>query len=173
MIITIGGSVGSGKTTLAREISKRFNLEHISAGLVMREMAKKKGMSLLEFSKYAESNPRIDKEIDQKQKSLTKGNCVVEGRLSAYFIPADLKICLDAPFKVRMERVKKKDKVSEKEAKREILEREESEKRRYKEIYDIDLNDKKIYDLVINNEKFSIENTADIVSAVIKVFNNI
>ncbi|RLI90672.1 MAG: cytidylate kinase, partial [Candidatus Altiarchaeales archaeon] len=40
MIITIGGSICSGKTTLARELAKRFNLKHISAGSIMREMAK-------------------------------------------------------------------------------------------------------------------------------------
>ncbi len=168
MIITIGGSIGSGKTTLAREISKRFNLKYISAGRIMREMAREKRMSLLEFSEYAESHPEIDREIDQRQKNLAKGNCIVDGRLSAYFLHAELKVWLDAPLKVRVERVARRDNVSKKEAREGILEREKSEKKRYREIYDIDLDDMKIYDLIINNEKFSIENTADIVSAAIK-----
>lgn len=168
MIITIGGSIGSGKTTLAGEISKRFNLEHISTGEIMRGMAKEKRMSLLEFSRYAESNPEIDREIDQRQKNLAKDNCVVDGRLSAYFLPAELKVWLDAPLEVRVDRVAKRDNVSEKEARKEILEREQSEKKRYREIYDIDLDDMEIYDLIINNEKFSIKDTADIVSTAIK-----
>lgn len=168
MIITIGGSIGSGKTTLAKEISERFNLKHVSAGLVMRKMAEEKDMSLLDFSKYAESNPKIDEEIDQKQKSLVKTDCVVDGRLSAYFIPADLKIWLDAPLKDRVERVVKRDNVSKKEARKDIVKREQSERKRYLKIYDINLDSMEIYDLIINNGRFSIKNTVDIVSAAVK-----
>ena len=168
MIITIGGSIGSGKTTLAKKISERFNLKHVSAGLVMRKMAEEKGMSLLDFSKYAESNPKIDEEIDQKQKSLVKTDCVVDGRLSAYFIPADLKIWLDAPLKDRVERVVKRDNVSKKEARKDIVKREQSERKRYLKIYDINLDSMEIYDLIINNGRFSIKNTVDIVSAAVK-----
>ncbi|MEA3255182.1 MAG: AAA family ATPase [Candidatus Altiarchaeota archaeon] len=168
MIITIGGSIGSGKTTLAEEISERFNLKHVSAGLVMRKMAEEKDMSLLDFSKYAESNPKIDEEIDQKQKSLVKDDCVVDGRLSAYFIPADLNIWLDAPLKDRVERVMKRDNVSKKEARKDIVKREQSERKRYLAIYDINLDSMEIYDLIINNGRFSIKNTVDIVSAAVK-----
>lgn len=168
MIITIGGSIGSGKTTLAKKISKRFNLKQVSAGSVMRGMAKEKGMTLLDFSVYAESNPEIDREIDERQKSLAKDNCVVDGRLSAYFIPADLKIWLDAPLKNRVKRVMKRDNTSKEEARNEIVKRERSEKKRYRGIYDINLDSKEIYDLIINNGRFNIENTTGIVSAAIE-----
>ena len=168
MIITIGGSICSGKTTLARELAKKFNLRHISAGSIMREMAKKRGMSLLEFSRYAESNPEVDLEIDRRQKELATGNCVVDGRLSAHFLDSDLKIWLDAPLNVRAERLSERDKKSEEDAKRSIIEREDSERKRYMEIYGINLRDISAYDLIINTAKFDIKTMTELVSIAIK-----
>ena len=49
-------------------------------------MAAERGMSVLEFSEFAEGNDDIDKEIDkrQAQKAKEAENLIVEGRLSAY-----------------------------------------------------------------------------------------
>jgi cytidylate kinase len=169
MIITIGGSIGSGKTTLAAEISRRFDMAHVSVGQVMRQMAKERGMDILEFSKYAEANPSVDKEIDRKQKSMcSNGNSVVDGRLSAYMLDANLRLWLDAPLEVRAQRVSKRDKTTETRAKKDIIKREESEKKRYKDIYKIDLDDRAIYDLIINTKRFTVEEIVSIVSAIVK-----
>jgi len=121
MIIAIGGSIGSGKTTLASEISRAFDMQHVSAGQVMRDMAKERGMDILEFSRYAEEKPEVDREIDRKQKELcSRGNAVVDGRLSAYMLDADLRVWLDAPLEVRAKRVAMREKISEARAKKDI-----------------------------------------------------
>jgi len=171
MIITIGGSVGSGKTTLAERIAKKYRMKHYSVGTLMRAMADEHKMSLLEFSKYAESHPDVDKEIDRRQKKLAAGNCVFDGRLSAYLLPADLRIWVDASLDVRAKRVARREGIPEKAARLHILRREKSERKRYKKIYKIDLEERGIYDLVIKNDRFGAEDTADIVSAALKVFN--
>ena len=168
MIVTIGGSVGSGKSTLAREISSRFDLKHISAGVIMREMAREKGMDLLEFSRFAEENPQIDREIDDRQKEMAKGNCVAEGRLSTHFLKADISVWLTAPLDVRATRVAYREKISPGEAKKRIIKREASERKRYKEFYNIELDDMSKYDLILNAGKFDIDATARIVSLAIE-----
>lgn len=169
MIVTVGGSIGSGKSTLARAVSQKFDLVHISAGSVMREMAKERGMSLIEFSRYAENDSSIDKLIDDRQKELAAGgNCVVDGRLSAYMIEADLRIWLDAPLDTRSIRVSEREKIPAGDAKTRILDREGSEKKRYLEIYGIDLDDMKPYDLVINTGKFGIDDMVSLVAMAIK-----
>jgi cytidylate kinase len=48
-----------------------------------------------------------------------------------------------------------------------MVEREASEKKRYKEIYNIDLDDLSIYDLVIDTSKWDVEGVFNIVSSAI------
>lgn len=168
MIITIGGSIGSGKTTLAKELAKRFDLKHISAGMIMRDMAEKMCMSIEEFSKYAEKDTEVDQEIDRRQRELAVGDCVVDGRLSGHFLDADLKIWLNAPLDVRIKRVKSRDKKTLEDAKAALLEREDSEKKRYAEIYGINIEDMSRYDIVINTARFDVKTIADILTPAIK-----
>ncbi|AGN17131.1 MAG: (d)CMP kinase [Methanobrevibacter boviskoreani] len=171
MIITIGGPAGSGTTTAAKVLSENLNIPYLSTGSIFRDMAKEKGMSVLEFSKFAENNTDIDKEIDRRQAELAyeAGDIVVEGRLSAYFIEADLKIWLTAPLDVRAKRVHDRENKSIEQAVHEIKIREESEASRYKEIHNIDLYDYNIYDVVINSDSFNPESISQIITDILKV----
>lgn len=171
MIITISGQVGAGKSTLGKKLAERFFLEYISAGRIMREMAREHEMNLLEFSKFAELNSWIDKEIDEKQKQAAEKshNCLVEGRISAHFLPADLKLFLIAPLETRAQRVMDRDKIGNiDEAKKGIEEREGSERKRYQRIYHIDLDKLDEYDLILNTEKFSAKEMETIIAGVIE-----
>ena len=129
MIITIGGLAGTGTTTAAEILSKKLDIPYISAGSIFREMAKEKGMSVLEFSEFAEGNDDIDKEIDKRQAELAKSskNLIIEGRLSAYFIDADLKVWLITPLDIRSERISVRESKTVDVAKEEIIIREKSE----------------------------------------------
>jgi len=49
MIITISGLPGSGKTTVAKKLSKKLNYEFISVGDLKGQFAKEKGMTIDEF----------------------------------------------------------------------------------------------------------------------------
>ena len=71
MIITIGGLAGTGTTTTAELLSEKLDIPYISAGFIFREMAAEHGMSVLEFSEFAEGNDDIDKEIEQKDECAT------------------------------------------------------------------------------------------------------
>ncbi|WP_456418383.1 (d)CMP kinase [Methanocaldococcus infernus] len=173
MIITIGGLPGTGTTTIAKKIAEKYNLRYVCAGLIFREMAKEKGMSVEEFSKYAEKNKDVDKEIDKRQVELAKeGNIVLEGRLAAWMllknnIKPTLSIWFKAPIEVRAKRIAEREKISYEEALKNMTLREESEKKRYKEIYDIDLDNLFIYDLIIDTSKWDIEGVFNIVSTAI------
>ncbi|OQX21908.1 MAG: hypothetical protein BWK75_02090 [Candidatus Altiarchaeales archaeon A3] len=177
MIITLSGTIGSGKTTIANEISK-LCFVHISAGEIMRRMAKERNLSLLEFSAYAEKNFEIDEEIDGLQMSLVKeevkkgNNCVVEGRISWFVMKSDIKIFLDADIDVRAKRVVKREKCSYDDAISGIKNRELSEHKRFKEIYNIDINDLRNYDLCINTSKWDVESMKKIIWAAIENLKN-
>ncbi|OYT27409.1 MAG: cytidylate kinase [Candidatus Altiarchaeales archaeon ex4484_96] len=165
MIVTVGGLVGAGKSTLGKGLAKKYGLDYISAGQVMRDLAKQKNMSLQQYSSIAEENPEIDRLIDEEQKKAAHDNCVVDGRLAAYFIEdADLRVWLTAPADVRATRIASRENITVTESGKRIRNREKSERIRYKQIYDIKLDDLSIYDLVINTGVFHEKATRDIVS---------
>ena len=172
MIITIGGLAGTGTTTTAEGLSEKLNIPYISAGFVFREMAAEKGMSVLEFSEFAEGNDDIDKEIDKRQAEKAKSaeNLIVEGRLSAYFVEnADLRVWLVTPFDVRSKRISDREDKSVDVAKSEIITREKSEALRYKEIHNIDISNMEIYDLIVNTDSFDPESISEIIIQTLKV----
>ena len=171
MIITIGGLAGTGTTTTAELLSEKLDIPYISAGSVFRDMAREKGMSVLEFSEFAEGNDDIDKEIDKRQAELAKSadNLIVEGRLSAYFVEADLKLWLVTPFDVRSGRIAERESKSVELASEEIIAREKSEALRYMDIHNIDIKNMDIYDLIINTDTFNPENVSEIIIQTLKV----
>lgn len=171
MKITISGPPGSGKTTVAKILSEKLKIKLISAGEVFRQLAFEKGMSLEEFSKFAESNPEIDILIDRVQKEMAEKekDAIVEGRLSGWMIKeADLKVYIFADPEVRYSRIAKREGKDLSTVRRETKLREEIEKRRYQKFYSIDLGDWRLYDLVINSNRISAEKIAEIICTTLK-----
>ena len=171
MIITLGGLAGTGTTTTAELLSEKLDIPYISAGYVFRQMASERGMSVLEFSEFAEGNDDIDKEIDKRQAELAKSadDLIVEGRLSAYFVEADLKLWLVTPFDVRSQRIAERESKSVDVAREEIIIREDSEALRYMDIHNIDIKNMDIYDLIINTGTFDPEKVSEIILTTLKV----
>jgi cytidylate kinase len=169
MIVTIGGPICSGKTTVAGAIAEKFGFTHISAGAVFRELANELGITLEEFSRLAEENHEFDKELDARQKELAKEaeNAVIDGRLSGLIMDADLKVWLRAPLEVRAKRACEREGKDLAVALEDVKNRGDSELKRYKEIYDIDLRDLTPYDIVINTELFNADEVIEIVEKAI------
>lgn len=165
MIITVGGQAGSGKTTLAKALAEKLGFRHLSAGRVMRDMASERGVSLVEFSKYAGKHPEVDREIDERQRKLAQGgDCVVDGRLSRHFLNPDLSIWLVAPADIRAKRIVGRGEKyrSVEEAEKDMTLRDGSERLRYMRYYKIDINDLTAYDLVINTGRFDIQRMTEL-----------
>ncbi|MEZ0320196.1 MAG: (d)CMP kinase [Pyrobaculum sp.] len=165
VVIAVSGQPGSGKTTIAREVSKILKLPLVSSGTIFRELAAKHGMDFLEFHKYAEKNAEIDKLVDsiaiEKAKS---GNVVLEGHLAAWMARpyADVCIYLKASKEVRARRIALRDGKSFEEALIEVESREELNRRRYLSIYGIDTRDLSIFDLVLDTSYLSINDAVRI-----------
>jgi hypothetical protein len=101
MIITIGGLPCTGTTTLANELSNKYNFKVINAGHIFREMAKENGMDVIEFGRYMAEHPELDKQIDKRmvEYAYTEDNIILEGRLIKWYllketIPTNLSIWL-------------------------------------------------------------------------------
>ncbi|HMK54528.1 MAG TPA: AAA family ATPase [Methanobacteriaceae archaeon] len=171
MIITIGGLAGTGTSTAASILSEKMGIPYLSAGDIFREMAREKGMDILSFSEFAEGNTDIDREIDQRQAHTAQEseNLIVEGRLSAHFVEADLRVWLNAPFAVRSVRISQREDKPVELVREEILIREKSEAKRYQEIHNLDIAELEIYDLIINTASFPAESVAEIIEKAVEV----
>ncbi len=174
MIITIAGRAGSGKSTVARLLAKKLRLKHYSMGDLQREIAREKGITLIELGRLEEKDDSIDRELDNKQKELGKkeDNFVIDGRLPAFFIPNSIKIFLDADEETRAKRILKDDRVEEnnidlKKTIENTRAREESENKRYKQFYGYDCYDKSKYDYVIDTSDLSVKEVVDDVLEII------
>lgn len=171
--ITISGTPGSGKSTVAELLEDKLGIKYVYSGMLFREQAKKYNMSLEEFGKYCEENSEIDKELDNRQiEIIKKGDVILEGRLAGWLayqnnIPA-FKVALDTDLETRARRIVNREKGSIEQRKKEILERERSEALRYKNYYNIDLEDKSIYDVFIDSGDKTPE---EIVEIIIKKIN--
>jgi|SRR3989338_3463697 len=177
MRITISGKAGTGKSTVAKLLSQKLNLKHYSIGDLMRAMASEKGISLLDLNRMAEDDKSIDLELDDKLKEIgrAKDNFIVDGRLTAFFIPhADVRVLLETDDKVRAERILKDKRQHEKsedieEAIAIIKKREESEKKRYKNYYGVDYTDRKLYDFVVDTTDLKPDEVVERISNLIKL----
>lgn len=165
-VIVISGPAGSGKTTYAKRLAQKLGLKYFSAGNIFRKIAEEKGLSLVELSRLAEKDYSIDLEIDRRTlNEALKGNVVIDGHLTAWVVKevADLTIYITAPLLIRIRRIAKRDQISLRQAFYETVYREHSQRKRFQEIYGIDVTDISWFDIVINTEKYTIEETFQII----------
>lgn len=161
MIIAVGGPPGSGKTTAAERFAKAHAYHLVSAGIKFRAHAKARGMSLEAFGRAAETDHEIDRALDREvleeilRYDTSGRDVIVDGRIQAQLLTARripcLKVLIEAPLPVRVERIAAREGQSPSVVEREIREREESERTRYKSIYGIDLDDAALFDLTIDS----------------------
>lgn len=164
MIITLSGDAGSGKSTCAKGLAAKFGFKHYSTGDLMRQIAIEKGMLLHELSKIAETDSKIDDELDRRQIKLGKNedNFIIDGRLSAYFIPSAVKVFLTADIMECAKRIYYAKRESEpvdsiESAVERINERRNSEISRYISWYNFNPYDLKVYDIVYNSTNKTID----------------
>lgn len=86
-IITFGGDLGAGKTTVAKRLADALGYEELYVGNVFRELAREQGISIEKFYADLKNNPELEKLVDARQLKLMceKDNLVVQGRIAWFF----------------------------------------------------------------------------------------
>jgi len=174
LVITLAGHHGSGRTTNAKLLAESFGLRYISIGMLFRERAGELGVSLEEMNRIAAKDREFDNWLDNrtKEESMKRG-IVIDANLSAWMAEApDLRVYVTCPFEDRVKRIADREGREYGDVEKETRAREELELRRYKEYYDVDIDDLTVYDIILNTGIFSIEASARILKNIVEEYLN-
>ncbi|HHU72809.1 MAG TPA: AAA family ATPase [Clostridiales bacterium] len=173
MHITITGNLGSGKSTICKLLSDKYQFEIYSTGKVQRELAREMSMTTLELNQLMRSDHKYDHMIDDATARISRENpdknIIFDSRLAWNFVESSFKVFVSVSTDVAAERVMNDNRGEEEryqsyeEARRMLVERAATESVRYKEIYKVNYMDFSNYDLVID----STYCTPDIIAEII------
>ena len=104
--IVVSGPPAIGKTTVAKGLAKEFNLNYLSGGDILKELASEQGFSSsgddwwdtedgMKFLNQRKENSEFDKKVDEKLIQLfEKGNVVITSYTLPWLIDTGIKLWL-------------------------------------------------------------------------------
>jgi len=171
MNISITGNYGSGKSTVAKILMKKLGMKHIYTGKIMRDLAKERGISLIELQEQAKTDSSIDKYVDARQKEIGKNedNFIVEGHIAYHFMPKSIKVFIKVSEEEGAHRVfNDKSSIrgtepynkSPEETLNAMRERKKLTRERWLRDYGTDFYDMSNYDLIVDSTNITPEEVA-------------
>lgn len=172
-IIAINGDLGSGKTTVARELAGCLTRPYVSTGELQRAIAESLNLTTLELNRRAELDASIDQVIDERVREIPNrySEVVVDSRMAWMFIPQALKVRLLAhPLTTALRILQEKNRKSEQyqdfdQALDLVRQRRGSERRRFLHTYSVDIENLEHYDLVVQTDQATPAQVADAILA--------
>ena len=157
-LISITGKLGSGKSTVTKELCTLWKCNKYSTGDAQRQLAQQRGITTLELNLISEKDPSIDKEIDSMfgKISTSAEDLIVDSRMAWFFLPRSLKIKLTVQGFEAARRVlydlerNSENRSTIEETYQNLKARRESERRRFIQTYGVDIEDERNFDVVID-----------------------
>ncbi len=166
--ISLAGDLGSGKSTAAHIVIDELGMEYYSTGNIFRGLAEKYGVDVKTVNKMAETDPVIDKEVDDGLVALSRDPraLLIDSRMAWHFVKGTFKIYLTVELMVAASRIHAANRAVEHfesvEATAENMkERRASENKRYFEKYGVQSEDHTNYDLVLDTTYITPGQVAD------------
>jgi len=161
------GFVASGKTTIAKNIAKIFNLEYICAGDLLKEMinkANKKNKNIekndfwetkqgFAFFKERQNKDEFDRKLDKLLLDLVEQRPV---SLTSWTLPYlncnAVKIFIKVKEEDRIRRMAERDNISYEDSKKLLKKRDNQNKKIYKKLYGFELGNENVFDFILNTQ---------------------
>ncbi len=171
--IIIFGFSGSGKSTIANLISKKYGLRIIHPSGIMRDLYEKKQIDIqhTRYNKgFWESKKGIKilkNRLNEKKpvdviadkiilKEIKKGNVVIDSWNLPWLTNIGTKIYLRAKLDMRAKRVAKRSKISFTKARAIITKKDNDTYKLFKRVYEIDIkHDRNVFDYEINTNNLT------------------
>jgi len=170
IVVCISGMAGTGKSTLAKKLAKKYRLKYYSGGDALKALATEEGYNSssrgwwespegLSFLRKREKNLKFDKAVDDKLLEYAqRGNVLLDSWTMPWLLKTGFKIWLLASMEKRAERVAKRDKITVKDAVQTLTEKEARTKAIYKKLYGFTLGeDFAPFHLVLDTDNLNME----------------
>ena len=166
--ISLAGDLGSGKSTVAKILIDRLHAEYYSTGAIVRAIAERMGMTVVELNKYMESHPEIDTEIDDGLRALSEDErmLIIDSRMAWHFTRGTFKVYLSTDVETSALRIMNANRKGEHNSSLEktvedTRARRASERKRYSKQYGVDIMDLDNYSLVVDTTYATPDQIAD------------
>jgi len=180
IVICVCGMAGSGKSTVARKLAKKYKLKYYSGGDALKVMAIEEGYEDIDqgwweskeglcFLEEREKDPDFDRTVDSKLLEVAKkGNVVLDSWTMPWLLKEGFKIRLEASFEKRVERIAKRDSISREEAVKALRRKEEKTESIYRSLYGFDLEkDFSPFNLILDTDSLTAEEVFQTLSMIL------
>jgi cytidylate kinase len=187
LVVCISGMAGTGKSTLAKKLAKKYHLSYYSGGDALKALAAEAGYDAsshgwwespegLRFLEKREKDLKFDKAVDTKlMQYAEKGNVLLDSWTMPWLLKTGFKIWLAASVEKRAERIARRDRFTVKEALEVLKEKEARTKNIYKTLYGFELGeDFEPFNLVLDTDNLNADEVFQVLCAVLDnlVLNN-
>ena len=176
--IAISGRSGCGNTTISKMTADTLGLNFIN--FTFRVLAQEHNIDLKTVLELAAKDDFWDREIDTRQVKLARESaslrgtgCVLGSRLAVWMLDdADLKIYLNGKPETRASRIVKREGGNLQEVAAFTAERDRQDHERYLRIYNIDTDDYKFVDMIIETDYYNPDQILEMIVERAKTINN-
>lgn len=153
LVICISGMAGSGKSTIARRLARKYRLQYYSGGDALKALAKQEGYKPqrrgwwesregIRFLEERSNNPKFDQAVDEKLLEQAKqGNVILDSWTMPWLSEKGFKIWLEAAKEKRAERIARRDGITLEEALKALKIKEKKTKAIYRKLYGFNLGE--------------------------------
>ena len=179
--IVVSGPPAIGKTTVAKGLAKEFNLNYLSGGDILKELASEKGFSSsgddwwdtkdgMKFLNQRKENPEFDKKVDKKLIELfEKGDIVITSYTLPWLIDNGIKLWLSGSVRNSAKRMQTRDNLDEFSVLEVVNKRFNENKLIYKNLYNFEFGDDlSVFDKIIQTDEKNADQVLDIAKSIVR-----